>query len=235
MLTFLVVTAVAAERDAVVRRLGAVSTRPELPYLAVAVGELVVAAGGVGPVASAVATSRLLAALAKDGRHVQWVVSAGIAGGFNGRAAVGDVVVGDTATFADLGAATDDGFLDVTALGLAGGAPLRSPDARRVRSALAAAGITARGGTVLTLATMTGTDARGATLADAFPDAVAEAMEGYGVAWAAVEHGLPWVEVRAVSNLVGRRDRSTWDTPWAFESLAAAVAALVRPTTGAGQ
>src|SRR6185503_7450154 len=107
--TVLVVTAVAAERDAVVQRLGVASVRPELPYFAVAVGELVVAASGVGPVASAVATSRLLAALAREGHQVRRVASAGIAGGFRGRVAVGDVVVGDRAVFADLGAATDNG------------------------------------------------------------------------------------------------------------------------------
>lgn len=222
----LVVTAVPAERDAAVRRLGEASPRPDLPYPAVGAGDVVAAAGGVGPVAAAVATSRLLTAFEQAGRRVDLVVSAGLAGGFAGRAAIGDVVVAGTAAFADLGASTDDGFLDLAGLGLSGGAPLPSPDAGRVRAALAAAGLPVRTGTVLTLATMTGTDARGARLASAHPDAVAEAMEGYGVAWAAVEHGIPWVEVRAVSNLIGRRDRSAWDIPAAFASLGAAVAAL---------
>jgi futalosine hydrolase len=210
----------------VVRRGAEPPPRPDLPYQALLAGDVVIAAGGVGPIAAAVATSRLLAAFERAGQPVELVVSAGLAGGFAGRAAIGDVVVADTVAFADLGASTDDGFLDLTGLGLSGGAPLPSPHAGRVRSALAAAGLPVRTGTVLTLATMTGTDARGVQLANAHPDAVAEAMEGYGVAWAAVEHGLPWVEVRAVSNLIGRRDRSAWDIPAAFESLGAAVAVL---------
>lgn len=223
----LIVSAVAAERDAAVRRLGPSSPQPDLPYDAVSAGDVVAAVGGVGPVAAAVATSRLLAALERGAGPVDLVISAGIAGGFPGRADIGDVLVADRVVFADLGAATDEGFLDLAALGLSGGAPLASPHAGRLRALLATAGIAARAGTLLTLATMTGTRARGAALGSTYPDAVAEAMEGYGVAWAAVEHGSPWVEVRAVSNLIGRRDRSTWDIPGAFESLGTAMAVIV--------
>jgi futalosine hydrolase len=222
----LVVTAVGAERDAAVRRLGAATERPDLPYGAVAAGDLVLAAGGVGPVAAAVATSRLLAGLERAGTPVDLVVSAGIAGGFAGRTEIGSVVVSRRVAFADLGAATEDGFLDLTGLGLDGGGPLRSPRFAAVCESLAGAGLHPQGGTVLTLATMTGTDARAAALADAHPGAVAEAMEGYGVAWAAVEHGLPWVELRTISNVIGVRDRSGWDIPAAFDALGSAVAAL---------
>lgn len=221
-MTVLVVTAVPAERDAAAARLDA-SPAPSLPYDAVTAGDVILAAGGVGPVAAAVATSRLLAAVPVD-----LVISAGIAGGFAGRAAIGDLVVARECTFADLGAATDEGFLDLGGLGLAGGAPLASLESVTIVDALAAAGLKACIGTVLTLATMTGTDVRAAALADAHPGAVAEAMEGYGVAWAASEHGVPWVEVRAVSNLIGRRDRSTWDIPAAFAALGAAVEAITR-------
>jgi futalosine hydrolase len=185
-----------------------------------------------------VATSRLLDALVTAGRPVDLVVSAGIAGGFAGRVGIGDVVVAQTAHFADLGAATDGGFLDLAGLGLAGGEPLTSPRSDQVCAALAAGGLQPRAGGVLTLATMTGTDARAAALADAHRRALAEAMEGYGVAWAAVQHGLPWAEVRAISNLIGRRDRSRWDIPAAFAALSAAIAALAadatRPGSGAG-
>ncbi|EFL40722.1 conserved hypothetical protein [Streptomyces griseoflavus Tu4000] len=42
------------------------------------------------------------------------------------------------------------------------------------------------------------------------PDALAEGMEGFGVAEAAVAQGVPVLEVRAVSNPVGPRDRAAW-------------------------
>jgi len=223
-MTTLVVTAVAAERDAAVGRLGEAKPAADLPYPAVTVGDVIAVASGVGPVAAAVATSRLLSLLG----GVDLVIAAGIAGGFAGRTSVGNVVVSRVVEFADLGAATDDGFLDLTGLGLGGGGPLPSPRCAAIREALAVAGLHPQVGTVLTLATMTGTDARAAALADAHPNAVAEAMEGYGVAWAAAEHGVPWVEVRTISNLIGRRDRSSWDIPAAMESLGAAVAAVGR-------
>ncbi|BFO22543.1 hypothetical protein SHKM778_89310 [Streptomyces sp. KM77-8] len=68
----------------------------------------------------------------------------------------------------------------------------------------------ARRGTVLTVSTVTGTAARAAALRARHPDALAEGMEGFGVAEAAVAQGLPVLEVRAVSNPVGPRDRAAW-------------------------
>lgn len=213
----LLVTAVEAECTAALAGVGADDDDVHVTAAAV----------GVGPVAAGVGTARALAAGAYD-----LVVSAGIAGGFAGRAEPGEVVVADRVVFADLGAATDTGFLDLAGLGLAGGGPLVPVAAPDAVAALTAAGVPPRVGTVLTLATTTGTDARAAALATAHPGAVAEAMEGYGVALAATEAGVPWVEVRAVSNRVGRRDRSTWDLPAAFAALGGAVAALVGTARG---
>jgi futalosine hydrolase len=76
---------------------------------------------------------------------------------------------------------------------------------------------------------MTGTDAGAAELAAAHPSAAAEAMEGYGVAWAATECGVPWAEIRAISNLIGRRDRSTWNIPAAFAALGRAISQVATP------
>jgi len=200
----LVVTAVQAELDA---------ADPD--------GRMAGLVGGVGPVAAGVSTARALAADSYD-----LVVSAGLAGGFNGRAPIGSLVVADAVRWADLGAATEEGFLDLAGLGLAGGDVLPSTGGRWVADALSAAGVPALTGEILTLATMTGTDRRGAELASVHPSALAEAMEGYGVAWAAAQAGVRWAEVRAVSNVIGRRDRSAWNIPAAFDALRRAVAAL---------
>ncbi|GAA3386551.1 futalosine hydrolase [Cryptosporangium minutisporangium] len=203
----LLVTAVPAELDAALGD--------------VAPGPITGLAGGVGPVAAAVSTAMALASGEYD-----LVVSAGLAGGFAGRAPIGSVVVADTVRWADLGADTEEGFLDLTGLGLAGGDVLSATGGRWVTDALGAAGVPALTGEVLTLATMTGTDRRGAELATVHPTAVAEAMEGYGVAWAARAAGVRWAELRAVSNLIGRRDRSAWDIPAAFDALRRAISAL---------
>lgn len=82
-------------------------------------------------------------------------------------------------------------------------------------------------GPVLTLSAQTGTDRRAEELGARHPTALTEAMEGAGVATAALRHGLPVSEVRTVSNLVGRRDESAWDKPVALDRLARAFAALL--------
>ncbi len=54
-----------------------------------------------------------------------------------------------------------------------------------------------------------------------------EAMEGFGVLRAASLAGVPAVELRAVSNAVGERDRARWRIDDALAALAAAVPSLL--------
>ncbi|MBF6044229.1 futalosine hydrolase [Streptomyces sp. NRRL B-1677] len=248
----LVVTAVAAERDAVVRGAAAAGTGPaeEAPGR---VAELAlpgyvlhrpapagpqplvidVLAAGVGPAAAAAGTATALAAAALSGSPYDLAVSAGIGGGFTatatataaapGRTApVGSVVVSDAIVAADLGAETPTGFVPVTELGF--GTVEHRPPAALVRAVAEAAG--AQRGDVLTVSTVTGSAERAAALVAARPGALAEAMEGFGVAEAAAAHGVPVLEIRAVSNPVGPRDRAAWRIGDALEALAGASAAL---------
>ncbi|MFI6621336.1 futalosine hydrolase [Streptomyces sp. NPDC050528] len=184
----LVATAVPAERDAVARAFTGDSA-------------VDVIAAGVGPAAAAAATATALA-----GASYGLVVSAGIAGGFQPEAPVGSLVIADEITVADLGAETPDGFVPVTELGF--GAVTHRPPNALVRDLAAATG--ARVGAVLTVSTVTGTAARATELRARHPRALAEAMEGFGVAEAAAAHGIPVLELRAVSNPVGPRDRTAW-------------------------
>ncbi|MFD5769474.1 futalosine hydrolase [Streptomyces sp. NPDC127049] len=232
----LIVTAVAAEADSVA---GGLTTpaRPggELPVP----GGLVlrryatehrtvdVLAGGVGPAAAAAATGTALTRAALAGEPYGLVVSAGIAGGFPDRAPLGSLVVSDTIVAADLGADTPDGYLPVEELGF-GRSVHRVPAALTgpVTAALGAAGLPHTTGSVLTVSTVTGTAARAGELADRHPEAAAEAMEGFGVAEAAAAHGAAVLELRAVSNAVGPRDRAAWRIGDALAALRRAVTAL---------
>jgi futalosine hydrolase len=67
--------------------------------------------------------------------------------------------------------------------------------------------------------TVTGTAARIARLVDRYPAAVAESMEGFGVACAAEQASLPFAELRTISNLVGPRDRDAWRIKDALDAL----------------
>jgi futalosine hydrolase len=51
-------------------------------------------------------------------------------------------------------------------------------------------------------------------------------MEGFGVAEAARRCGIPFLEIRAVSNAIGPRDRDAWRIPEALKALEQAFAIL---------
>lgn len=193
----LIVTAVEAE---------AAALRRGLP--ADAAHGVTVLVGGVGAARAGAAASRALALDPGLGA----VISAGVGGAFPGRAEPGALLLARRVVAADLGADGPDGYLSVDELGF-GTATL---EAGRVP------GLDAVVGGILTVTTATGTDERAAELIRRHPDAVGEAMEGFGVAAAAELADLPFAEVRAVSNLVGRRDRDAWRLDLAFAALTAA-------------
>ncbi|WP_033819573.1 futalosine hydrolase, partial [Kitasatospora sp. MBT63] len=174
-------------------------------------------AAGVGPAAAAAATAAALAA-----RPYALAVSAGIAGGFAPRAPIGSLVVAERIVAADLGAETPEGFQDVTELGF--GTVRHTPPPAAVRLAVRA--LEAASGAVLTVSTVTGSAGRAQELTVRHPDAVAEAMEGFGVAEAAARFAVPVFEIRAVSNAVGPRDRAAWRIGEALGALERAFRAL---------
>lgn len=240
----LIATAVPPERDAVARAFGAGTTEVRLPGAtllrtaqdpvqnpsqdpapvpadapAVVVD---VAAVGVGPAAAAAGTASALTAAGLAGTPYDLVVCAGIGGGFTGAAPVGSVVVSDAIVVADLGAQTPDGFAPVTELGF--GTVTHTAPRPLLDAAVRTAGLIP--GTVLTVSTVTGTAERTAELLARHPGAVAEGMEGFGVAEAAAAHGCPVLEIRAISNAVGPRDRAAWRIPEALAALTTTFTAL---------
>lgn len=193
----LVVAAVEAERTAVL------AAAPDAEVVTV----------GVGPAAAAAATAAAL-----TGGSWDLVLCAGIGGGF-APLEPGDIAVANAIVFADLGIETLDGFAPISTTGF-------GEERYAIDPALAARLADRCGGhlgAVLTVATVTGTSRTAADLHRRFPEAVAEAMEGAGVAAAAARFRVPVAEIRAVSNLVGPRDRAAWRVPEALAALGAAV------------
>ena len=206
----LVMTAVATEKEAVLRGLN--SDR-----------RFDVLVTGVGPVSAAANTAKVLATA-----EYGLVVSAGIGGGFPGRAEVGSLVIANEIVAADLGAETPEGFSSLDELGF--GSTRIQVDAGLVNfvtQSLLAAKLPVNTGSVLTVSTVTGTAESAAELAARVPGATAEAMEGYGVAFAAYDRGVPIIEIRAISNLVGPRDRTGWRIKEALDVLEAASSVLL--------
>ena len=153
---------------------------------------------GIGPVNAAHA---LTAALA--GRTVQRVVVCGFGGAYPGSGlAVLDVTCAETETYADLGAESPDGFLDMEALGF----PVVKDHYNRLPLSLFPADTRVP---YVTTTTCTGTDATARAIVQRTGGAV-ESMEGAAIVHVALKHGVKVGEVRAVSNLVGDRDRRAW-------------------------
>jgi futalosine hydrolase len=219
MTRLLVVTAAAAERDAVVdARLPAIGMVHglEVHRAVTPAGLLDVVVSGVGPVAAAVATGCVLR------RGYDLVICTGIAGGFPAAELAG-LVVADAVVHADLGAETQDGFSSMADLGWSAvrfdlDAQLTGEIARRTGA------IT---GAILTVSTATGSQSRADLLHATHPDAVAEAMEGVGVHQAASRAGVPFAEIRAISNRVGPRERDEWRITDALAALSRAFDSLL--------
>ncbi|RKD23200.1 futalosine hydrolase [Ammoniphilus oxalaticus] len=200
-------TSVEKEREAVLRGLGQTE-------------QFSVKIAGVGPAAAAANT---MAAL-MEGQY-DLVLNVGIAGGFQNRADVGSLVVADEIIAADLGVETPDGFQSVDELGF-GSTRFQTATGlvERMVATAKKANLSITIGSILTVSTVTGTKARAEELVRRVPGAVAEAMEGYGVAVAAKQRRVPVLEIRAISNGVGPRNRAEWRIDAALDALTQAAA-----------
>lgn len=240
----LIMTSVEAEREAVLRGLRhsstsaaatklepqaeSVSSQPEcteknhtvsLPQL-----HFDVVLAGVGSAAAAVHTTRALLA---SPMPYDLVINAGIAGGFKGRAEIGTLVVASEIICADLGAESEEGFISIDKLGFGSAyAAAAKPYSAHLAKALGEAQLSAVHASILTLSTVTGTRESAEELLARFPEAAAEAMEGFGVAAAAEAANVPVIELRAISNPIGPRDRSAWRIGDALRALEAACVVL---------
>ncbi|MBB5174284.1 futalosine hydrolase [Texcoconibacillus texcoconensis] len=177
---------------------------------------------GVGPTAAAARTATALV-----GEDYELVINAGIAGGFVGRAEVGSLVLATSSIAADLGAESEESFKPLEELGL-GSTIIHTEFGYNVPvvQALQTKNVPVYQGSVLTSSTVTGTRQTAEYLSKRIPYATAEAMEGFGVATAAEQMNIPYMEVRAISNPVGPRNRDAWKIEEALSALTVASSTL---------
>ncbi len=195
-----------------------------------------IAATGVGKANAAFSAGTLLVA-----RDYRAIFNIGCAGAFpSSGLSVGDVVLADREVFADEGVLTPDGFLDLERLGFAlheppgappvfNGIPITPPmrfAAREIAALAAELGFRLRAGPLCTVSTCSGLDAAAAEIARRYSP-LAESMEGAALALAALRCGLPFLEVRGISNMTGDRDRAHWDIPLACRRAAQAAARII--------
>ena len=179
---------------------------------------------GVGKVAAAVALAGRIAAA-----RPAVVLLFGVAGAYPLRhrpgaaLAVGDLCLVGADRFADEGVIAPDGFRDLMQLGLGEVGPFAA-DRERTAMAARALGVPVVDGA--TVSTCSGTDAQSALLA-ARTGAAVETMEGAAAALVCARAGVPFVQLRAISNLTGDRTRGGWDLERAVAAVQRAVRALL--------
>lgn len=192
---------------------------------------------GFGPVAAAARTAALIERLGP-----RRVLLIGIAGAYDvGRDPIGSARVFRSVALDGVGAGEAATFRGPSALGFPQWPAQDGSDAPQVveRIELAvprpsADGRWALAGELLTTCAAADAPAMAAWRRERFPDAGAEDMEGFAVAFAGVLARTPVAVVRGISNAVGDRDPAHWRIPQALSAArAAAVEILAQDDWGA--
>jgi futalosine hydrolase len=160
------------------------------------------------------------------------IVNFGIGGAYpSSGLRIGDIAVAEKEVYADEGVLLKDGLhlLETTGIPLL---KVRSrkyfnefpADKRLLRLALKAAASVAhsKSGVFLTVSACTGTKKRAKELEGRFSP-LCENMEGAAIAHICRIYGIPFVEIRGISNIVEDRDKSKWDIKLASENCQKAV------------
>jgi futalosine hydrolase len=171
---------------------------------------------GVGMVATAAWCSRALSRTSYD-----LALNFGVCGSFDPAFPPATIVHVVSDRLAELGAEDGDAFIALRDLGLGGDDELANaaPPASAALAALPAV----RG---ITVNTVHGRDASIAAVVERCRPQV-ESMEGAAFMYACLINDVPFAQVRAVSNVVERRNRAAWRMGDAIDSLAAAATRIL--------
>ena len=170
---------------------------------------------GVGMIATAAWCSRTFAA-----EHYDLALNVGLCGSFDASLAAPDVVHVTADRIAELGAEDGDDFLTIHQLQLLGendfpfdGGLLVNTNPPPLPSLA-----TLRSVTGITVNTVHGNERTIAAVRDRY-DPDVESMEGAAFMYASLIAGVPFAQVRAVSNAVVRRNRGAWKIGEAIRAL----------------
>ena len=189
--------------------------------------EVVLVETGIGAVNAAHALTCVL-----QERRPDWVLQVGVGGAYpEGGLGIGDLAWARGENYGDLGVRTEEGWQSAEVIGI----PVLTTDAEYYNCFPLAGEWVDRAAEILTEAEVgpfvtvqecSGTDALGLERGERF-GALCENMEGAAAAHVCALYGVPFVELRAMSNRVERRDRDRWDLPLAIERAQAAALRLL--------
>lgn len=165
----------------------------------------------------------------------------GIGGAYpSSGARVGDLAIAREEIAGDEGVLTQEGFKDTEYIGIPllktatsviyttypASEPLMSRSLQSLVAHRKSGRSTIHVGTFVTLSTCTGAAVRARELEERY-HGLCENMEGAAVAQVAALHGIPWLEVRGISNIVEDRDMKKWDIPQAAGAAQQAVQDII--------
>jgi futalosine hydrolase len=178
---------------------------------------------GVGMVATA---ARCASAMARVRYDV--AINAGVAGSFVPNLTPGTVVQVTRDRLPELGAEDGEAFLTIHDLGLLGlnETPFRAGMLVNAAPPQAPVLATIPSVTGVTVNTVHGNTASIALVVERHSPDV-ETMEGAAFMYAALMHEVAFVQLRAISNMVERRNRSAWKLPEAIAALTAVTTTLI--------
>lgn len=172
--------------------------------------------GGIGSLSTAWSMAKWISANEKPAI----AINAGIAGSYNDACPVGSVVMPVSDCFADAGIEDGGNFLTLHEAGLS------NPDESPFRNGIIPAdnryteilkGIL-KPVKAITVNTVTGSETTKKKLTEKFfPDI--ETMEGASFFYICSRENIPFISLRAISNMVERRNRNSWNIPLALDNL----------------
>lgn len=144
-------------------------------------------------------------------KQPNWAINAGIAGAFDAKLNLGDVVQVVGERFGDLGVEEADGrFTDLAEMGFEQQSWLPNPYPP-IPSLPICQG--------LTVNKVHGTEESIQKIRAKYPEAQIESMEGAAFFHACLEAKVPFAALRSISNRVEPRNRDAWDLPLAINNL----------------
>ena len=219
----LVVTATAAEVAPLTGALRPCAAAGEVQSITRDAHSIDVLTTGVGMVATGVWTSR---ALLRD--RYDLVLNLGVCGSFRADLPPGTVVHVIADRLSELGAEDGEAFLSMQDLQLLGPDefPFASGELRNPAPPANAALARLRTVRSITVNTVHGNRASIARVVERV-DPDVESMEGAAFMYACLVAGVPFAQVRAVSNVVERRNRGAWKLRDAINALGGAAFAII--------
>ncbi len=163
---------------------------------------------GVGMVATAFTLGRHLASNKYD-----LAVNLGIAGSFDKRVALGDVLEISEDTFAELGAEDDNKFLSIGKMGYGEGTFYPTTKLSNLINTFSI-----KTATAITVNTVHGNEASIKKITERLTPQL-ESMEGAAFFYACKQFNIPCLQIRAVSNYVEKRNRDNWQIGLAIKNL----------------